>query len=120
MSDSPDAGPPAEWPEGDLVEDRLTSVLLQLDQGAALPTLLKQFPDLAGKISEYLALVAEFKAAAGQTPDARPGSLPRRWAGFDLVAKIGEGAWGEVYRARSVGFRVPEVAIKILKPGRSI
>jgi serine/threonine-protein kinase len=47
-----------------------------------------------------------------------PQDAPRRWGPLEVREKIGEGAFGEVYRARDVNLDA-EVALKLLKPESS-
>jgi eukaryotic-like serine/threonine-protein kinase len=53
---------------------------------------------------------------AGPTPEPPPAEESvGRWGPFDLLQRIGEGAFGDVYRARDALHR--DVALKLLKPG---
>lgn len=52
-------------------------------------------------------------AAAGLAPDARPSRI---WGHLELLERIGEGTFGEVYRARDTKLH-REVAVKLLRVG---
>ena len=75
-----------------------------------------------------VARVAEVHRTAGATPDLSEDSTYRlessavageaplgRWGHLELIEKIGEGAFGEVYRARDPWLS-REIALKLLKP----
>jgi tetratricopeptide (TPR) repeat protein len=52
---------------------------------------------------------------SGDSPYDRPAGVPLgTWGGFTLIEKVGEGAFGEVYRARDALHR--DIALKLLRP----
>ena len=61
------------------------------------------------------AAVDEHAAMSGDASYERPAGVPLgSWGGFTLIEKVGEGAFGEVYRARDALHR--DIALKLLRP----
>jgi len=57
-------------------------------------------------------------SAHGPVPDAAEGSIGERWGSLQIRAKIGEGSFGEVYRAYDPALE-REIALKLLQTDRA-
>jgi eukaryotic-like serine/threonine-protein kinase len=73
-----------------------------------------------GRVIPFVAAqgdAANGSAGAGAS-ESTPGSAPGFWGSLQLVEKVGEGTFGEVYRAFDTQLH-REVAVKLLRVGRS-
>lgn len=107
------------------IEYRLAEVLDEycrdVDQGLdpAPHTCLSAHPELAGDLTECLEAVAaleELGAALGRPPVPPPAFQPRTLGDFELLAELGRGGMGVVYKARQLSLdRL--VALKMIRAG---
>ena len=84
---------------------------------------LRRSPDRADQLEQLQSIErvaiafrgSDTVASAGDTPHGRP---PSRWGALEILEKLGEGTFGEVYRAHDPGLQ-RDVALKLLRTSRS-
>lgn len=110
-------------------EDRLTQVLteyLEAGESGTEPdraALLAANPEVADELADFLSAVAEvdrftrpLRQVAARVPAQ---SLPRSFGDYELLAQIGKGGMGVVYRARQLSLN-RFVAVKLIREARPV
>src|SRR6478672_8165589 len=111
-------------PDASDLEHRLSQLIasyLEASEIGAAPdrsALIAGHPSLADQLREYFTALDEVNTlVADFTPlPRRPDPFPRRFGSFDVLAEVGRGGMGVVFRARQT-FPDRLVALKMIRPG---